>query len=351
MNNPAIKKSEYALAIFGLGLLLLAVATSLHYKNLNLFILELFCDVVAVACLYLQPKSQSSGDAIRQITVLVASSILSSFLLVFIILAGAKTFGPFGLGAWNISGLVICFHLVLAFQGIELCYGLMKSFVTSVKKTDAKKCFFYLAVFVGFAVLIAFIGIPLDKSKTVLFASALPITVLIGLIAINGGISYLKPELFAFACIVSIGLSVIICFPVTNFLTWDDEVHYGNANSFSYLTNAEITNSDRMIVEQFYMGDGFSLDAALGKYPIDETRVNRSYVEQLVREADKNDLAEGIERFNCFDSVALSKIAYIPSSIGLCLVACFISHSLSNLHWVKFLICLRMQLSAESQFV
>ena len=50
MNNPAIKKSEYALAIFGLGLLLLAVATSLHYKNLNLFILELFCDVVAVAC-------------------------------------------------------------------------------------------------------------------------------------------------------------------------------------------------------------------------------------------------------------------------------------------------------------
>ena len=51
MNNPAIKKSEYALAIFGLGLLLLAVATSLHYKNLNLFILELFCDVVAVACL------------------------------------------------------------------------------------------------------------------------------------------------------------------------------------------------------------------------------------------------------------------------------------------------------------
>ena len=80
MNNPAIKKSEYALAIFGLGLLLLAVATSLHYKNLNLFILELFCDVVAVACLYLQPKSQSSGDAIRQITVLVASSILSSFL-------------------------------------------------------------------------------------------------------------------------------------------------------------------------------------------------------------------------------------------------------------------------------
>lgn len=146
MNNPAIKKSEYALAIFGLGLLLLAVATSLHYKNLNLFILELFCDVVAVACLYLQPKSQSSGDAIRQITVLVASSILSSFLLVFIILAGAKTFGPFGLGAWNISGLVICFHLVLAFQGIELCYGLMKSFVTSVKKTDAKKCFFYLAV-------------------------------------------------------------------------------------------------------------------------------------------------------------------------------------------------------------
>lgn len=42
--------------------------------------------------------------------------------------------------------------------------------------------------------------------------------------------------------------------PVTNFLTWDDEVHYGNANSVSYLTNAEITNSDRMIVEQFYRG-------------------------------------------------------------------------------------------------
>lgn len=320
MNNPAIKKSEYALAIFGLGLLLLAVATSLHYKNLNLFILELFCDVVAVACLYLQPKSQSGGDAIRQITVLVASSILCSFLLVLIILTGAKTFGPFDLDAWNIASLVICFHLVLAFQGIELCYGLVKSFVASVKKTDTKKCFFFLTVSVGFAVLIAFIGIPLDKSKTVLFASALPITVLIGLIAINGGTSYLKPELFAFACIVSVGLSVIICFPVTNFLTWDDEVHYGNANSVSYLTNAEITNSDRMIVEQFYRGDGFSLDASLGKYPIDETReFNRGSVEQLVREADKNNIAEGIERVNCFDSVALSKIAYIPSSIGLCL--------------------------------
>lgn len=143
---------------------------------------------------------------------------------------------------------------------------------------------------------------------------------MIGLIAINGGTSYLKPELFAFACIVSVGLSVIICFPVTNFLTWDDEVHYGNANSVSYLTNAEITNSDRMIVEQFYRGDGFSLDASLGKYPIDETReFNRGSVEQLVREADKNNIAEGIERVNCFDSVALSKIAYIPSSIGLCL--------------------------------
>lgn len=153
MNNPAIKKSEYALAIFGLGLLLLAVATSLHYKNLNLFILELFCDVVAVACLYLQPKSQSGGDAIRQITVLVASSILSSFLLVLIILTGAKTFGPFDLDAWNIASLVICFHLVLAFQGIELCYGLVKSFVASVKKTDTKKCFFF---FDGFCWLCCF---------------------------------------------------------------------------------------------------------------------------------------------------------------------------------------------------
>lgn len=74
---------------------------------------------------------------------------------------------------------------------------------------------------------------------------------------------------------------------------------------FPYLTNAEITNSDRMIVEQFYRGDGFSLDASLGKYPIDETReFNRGSVEQLVREADKNNIAEGIERVNCFDSVA-----------------------------------------------
>ena len=153
MNNPAIKKSEYALAIFGLGLLLLAVATSLHYKNLNLFILELFCDVVAVACLYLQPKSQSGGDAIRQITVLVASSILSSFLLVLIILTGAKTFGPFDLDAWNIASLVICFHLVLAFQGIELCYGLVKSFVASVKKTNTKKCFFFLFLSASLALL------------------------------------------------------------------------------------------------------------------------------------------------------------------------------------------------------
>lgn len=320
LNNPAIKKGDYTLAIFGLGLLLLAATTSLHYQNLNLFILELFCDVVAITCLYLQSKSQLSGVSIRQITVLVVTSILSSFLVVFIILAGAKTFDPFDLGAWNIASLVICFHLILSFQGIELCYGPVKSCVSSVKKIDAKKCLFFLAVSVGFAVLIAFIGIPLDKSKTVLFASSLPITVLIGLIAINGGISFRRPELFAFACIVSVGLSVIICFPVTNFLTWDDEVHYGNANSFSYLTNAEITNSDRMIVEQFYMGDGFSLDASLGKYPIDETReFNRGSVEQLARETDENDIAEGTEGFNCFDSVALSRIAYIPSSIGLCL--------------------------------
>lgn len=92
--------------------------------------------------------------------------------------------------------------------------------------------------------------------------------------------------------------------------------------------------------------------ASLGKYPIDETReFNRGSVEQLVREADKNNIAEGIERVNCFDSVALSKIAYIPSSIGLCLgrllhLPFSIKFALEN-----YLIYLRMQLSAESQFV
>lgn len=289
---------------------------SIHYGSLDLFILLLFLSATSCASLYFNEPASFDGRLVgRMIIICLVGSVIIEFLTIF----GSKISSPLDLGSWKIASLVVLFYLLFCAQSIGLCFEFIKKFTTTFGSLHWGIDSVIPIVFaLGAPLVLSLAGIPFGVSKTVMFAAVLPISSFISLIWCYRRALWIKPELITFTCILSIGISIIMVFPVTNLLTWDDEVHYRNANDVSYISVSERSASDRMIIELFHMENGFDLDASLGKYPVDVSKpLERGDVELFSREADQNDTSESIEQINCFSIVALSKLGYLPSAIGL----------------------------------
>lgn len=312
-------KSRRMIPVISFALLMLgSVLVGAHYRSSNLVILLVVCTLISSTCFWLQPVIALPKAQTGQLFRFFCTSFVGGICLEFLTLVGSKTLSPFAISSWNFASVIVLFYFLVTFQSVEICFGPARRLLVFLRSCDKKRAGIVFGVSVGLALALSLLGIPLGKSKTVIFAASLPLTTILGL-AISFGRSLVhKPQLVVFAAIVAVGLSIIAIFPVTNLLSWDDEVHYWNANGFSYLTVTENSKSDRMITELFHMEDGFSLDASLDKYPVDTSKqFNRGSVELFASEADENDTAESIDVDNFLDDLSLARLGYVPSALGL----------------------------------
>lgn len=67
-----------------------------------------------------------------------------------------------------------------------------------------------------------------------------------------------KPEYIFLALSIGVGLLLTITLPIQTSVAFDDETHYSNVVSTSYLSNVEITNADHYMIDRIYL-DAFDL--------------------------------------------------------------------------------------------
>lgn len=131
----------------------------------------------------------------------------------------------------------------------------------------------------------------------------------------------LNPERLFLSIAFPVGLVFILAFPASNVYCWDDDVHYRCAESLSYLVNVERTPSDRMLINNLYVEDGFSAPAAFNRFPINpETVWSQQQIEKQYSELNENNNRTDIDIEYGISNDVLnirSSIAHIPSAIGL----------------------------------
>lgn len=184
----------------------------------------------------------------------------------------------------------------------------------SVSKKNAVVCTAIVLCALLVSALFGFIGF----SKTVIFASVLPLFACTGFIICFHD-WWNRPDLFTPLAIAVVGLGIILVFPVTNLYSWDDQIHFHNANGFSFVSEAETTVSDRMLENLFEQDAGFSNNAALGKWPISpDNEWGRGAIESLCLELNQQDTAATLcKETGLSTSVSFQSLGYLPSACGI----------------------------------
>lgn len=145
----------------------------------------------------------------------------------------------------------------------------------------------------------------------------------------------IKPQIVFAAIALGTGLSIISSFPVSNMLSWDDEVHYSNALQLSYIMQPEASPSDSLMQHVGVREPEFENESTLGRMGIafsrartwtqqefayDQTMTwSRDSVYSLASELDANDVDKPVENVTGLAPV-LSKysfLSYIPSALGI----------------------------------
>lgn len=309
------KNSSLSLAVFTF-LVSVAMIIANHYKSMNILVLLLLFSFISSVCIFL---TDSSNEALFRMLVKAAlNSALGAVILEFLTLAGSKTLSPFSTASWACASVLILFYGLLCLHSIEFCFAPTRRLIAALKNINYQSTIALVVLTFGPALLFSFMSSANGLSKVVTFAAAIPITAFFALLIVRKRELANKPELVVFVLIMTIGLSIISVFPVTNLLTWDDEVHYRNASDLSYIVGAERSKSDRMMIELFHMEDGFSLDASLGKYPVDlSSRFSRDNVAVFSSEVDNNDQANSVDFIGGVSNLTVSRIGYMASAFGL----------------------------------
>lgn len=131
------------------------------------------------------------------------------------------------------------------------------------------------------------------------------------------------PERVFATIALAAGAVIIIAFPVGNVLSYDDQIHYQNALSVSFLSDVEESASDRMQILAYDKEDGFSQDASFGRGDTSVNNLNQTWSwDEIYGYAEQLDLGATAQSVSSIEGVStivsqFSAIAYIPSACGL----------------------------------
>ena len=306
-----------------------------HYGNAVPFF---FLAVGAGACLlvaifrihYLYPRVTYFGfSGTRLLVFQTGCSVAASVCIEFCTLFGAYLASPLVLSDWSQKRLVIYFTVVLVLLTI----------IDYVPASDIARCIdcvlskglrfrhfikaHFLKILLVFALDILcgigcyiFLHLSLVPSTSFFVAVSVIVYCLVSLFRSHK----VAPEKLFLSVALPVGMVYIIAFPASNLFSWDDDVHYGRAVSLSYITEVEMTASDRMLTHNLYVEEGFTASASFDRVPIDmEATWIQDEIDRLYDELNSNNnsstasMVPGISS----DVLSLSVVGYIPSAFGI----------------------------------
>ena len=118
-----------------------------------------------------------------------------------------------------------------------------------------------------------------------------------------------------FIAAFSIGVFLVVSTPITTGISWDDQIHYSNALSTSYLFETQKTDTDINFTDE-------AVRRAQGYEEPSLSHFDRAEILEHARELNssyRSDIASGHVQVNKHEEFVytLSSIGYIPSAIGL----------------------------------
>lgn len=260
---------------------------------------------------------------------IVAGDVVLSVLLELGTLAGSWTCSPLEPSDWNVGRILLYLYALLVLSMLYAEYGhrLSTLFVSRGGKAHptrelVRTWIVRLLPPVTYLLALAAAALLDDGSGVswISLGTALGIVAVTGVTVLAVALERTWSPQRAFVWIaLAAGLAFILPFPVTNYLSWDDEIHYDNALQLSYVFDTEETASDTMIIERYAIEDGFTHDATFGRFNNDIPYWGLADVTGFADEFSSQADAESVtvEEGLGTTLTKFSLVAYLPSAIGL----------------------------------
>lgn len=264
---------------------------------------------------------------------LLAKIVVIDFIFALVLelgtLIGAHTFSPVRITDWHLGRILVFFYFALVVSALVSAYApqiSIRSQIESVvnwrRNTTGRT---FPTPFVALIVYLVTLALSWLLAKDGSISWIAIGTILAAVLICIGAIAlaffekrWTLEKSFAYIAL-AIGLAFILPFPATNLFSWDDEVHYRNANALSYIANVELTSSDRMIIKLFALEDGFSRDATFGRYQEEANTWSARDISQFSTELNNNHSAESTQVTSGISYILMqfNFIGYIPSACAL----------------------------------
>ena len=324
VNQKQILKVVFAVLLFIVELLGMKHYYGNHSVS-QLFVLVLYCAVSDVVIWQSYRVFLSSEDVKKRCNCSGRCTQLLLLLLaafaVAVIWEGCTILGSpashfSNIADWNKKRLIFFFLISYSsiFYLFQSGFSLKASFhsiAARVKAVDHVSLL-VIAFFIVFgcsttAFVIGFIN------AAVYFLLVITTSVFTACSGIRGRISALPVAFFIAA--FSIGVFLVVSTPITTGISWDDQIHYSNALSTSYLFETQKTATDINFTDE-------AVRRAQGYEESSLSRFDRAEILEHAGELNasyRSDIASGHVQVNKHEEFVytLSSIGYIPSAIGL----------------------------------
>lgn len=324
VNQKQILKVVFAVLLFIVELLGMKHFYGNHSVS-QLFVLVLYCAVsdvviwqsyrVFLSSEGVKKRCNCSGRCTQLLLLLLAA------FAVAVIWEGCTVLGSpashfSNIADWNKKRLIFFFLISYSsiFYLFQSGFSLKASFHSIAARVKAVDHVSLLAIafFIVFgcsttAFVIGFIN------AAVYFPLVITTSVFTACSGIRGRISALPVAFFIAA--FSIGVFLVVSTPITTGISWDDQIHYSNALSTSYLFETQKTDTDINFTDE-------AVRRAQGYEEPSLSRFDRAEILEHAGELNasyKSDIASGHVQVNKHEEFVytLSSIGYIPSAIGL----------------------------------
>lgn len=319
----------------------------------------LIAEAYAFLTFFRRPKDSVFGNTTpKKLAVLLTIDLGISVLIEFLTILGTKTGSVLSVASWQPKRMAIVLAALVVLTMLATEYLPVKDDANGVNNVDnvrpsrlskkGKVQLRHAAPYVIAAAVVALLIciIPANVSAASRAILVVFVEISLGALAYNACSPAFRPERIFIAIAFGTGLAIMAAFPVSNLFSWDDEVHYSNAVSLSYIADVETTASDRMIVELFHSEPGISHDASFSRWKPEgnvdyERQWNQEEVYGYLSELNEANTVSTVGKTDGVSRIVTQfcSFAYIPSAFGLWLgrllhlsfTACFVLGRFMNL--------------------
>ncbi len=311
------KRAGWAgLALLGFGVvavLCLSARFASHHSAAQLFVFVSLCVVVLADFLFVKDAVDKGRLGLSTLAKLMCISVVAGVLLEGLTVLGSPASHFMNLADWSKRRAAIFIAAsFIATQPVWLrarAGGERSSSVRGLKGSSSR-----LFPFVVFVVIVAFVVVFRIGTQYPFVFYALGVIALCGAVLLFIRKTISLSAVFFLLSFIS-GSLMMYGLPVTTGLSWDDQIHYENAAASSYVTQSQLTDTERMFAVE-------AIERAQGKPAPSVENLDPNAIEEHVAYLNQSygeDVAVGrvlIDKTN--QSIfEINRIGYVPSAIGL----------------------------------